>query len=102
MYDPLIIWGDHAATKFIFKAAKDARRRAAELKASPKWLTDVHHRSIAAIYEAAVTLTEQTGVQHEVDHIVPLRGRMVCGLHVPWNLRAISGSENRRKSNKHD
>ena len=84
------------------KAAKDARRRAAELKASPIWLTKEHQQAIAEIYESARMLTEKTGINHEVDHVVPLRGKLVCGLHVPWNLRAISESENRRKTNRHD
>lgn len=92
-------WAKENAEK---KAAKDARRRASELNATPRWLTNGHHRSIEAIYSAARTLTEKTGIQHEVDHVVPLRGKLVCGLHVPWNLQVISRAANRRKSNKHD
>lgn len=76
-------------------------RRAAKLSATPKWLTKEHKKKIAQIYESASILTRTTGIRYHVDHIVPLRGKEVSGLHVPWNLRVITAKLNSKKSNKH-
>jgi len=54
---------------------------------------------IKEIYLLAKTLTEQTGIKHHVDHIVPLRHPLVCGLHTDTNLRVITAFENVQKSN---
>ena len=73
--------------------AQDARREASKIQATPKWLTKEDMRKMSMVYaEAAISgLT--------VDHIVPLRGKKVCGLHVPWNLGLLTNSENSQKSN---
>lgn len=75
------------------------RRRLRE--ASPPWLTQAHKAAIQAVYIQAAELTRQTGIRYTVDHIIPLKGETVCGLHVPWNLQTIRHTANARKSNKH-
>ena len=65
--------------------------------AKPSWADD---KAIRLIYEKAVHLTIVTGIKHEVDHIVPLTNKLVCGLHVENNLQVITFTENRQKSNK--
>lgn len=77
--------------------AQNAKRRARIIKACPPW---VDLAAIRAVYAEAQRLTKETGIPHEVDHIVPLAGRYACGLHVPWNLQVITATDNRRKSNK--
>lgn len=82
------------------KRSYQAFRRAKVREATPPWLTKEHRHQIALIYKEALRLSEETGVLYHVDHIVPLAGREVSGLHVPWNLRAIPATENHKKSNK--
>lgn len=79
-----------------------AKRRAAKLQATPGWLTKQHLAEIEGVYAEAQARSQETGDIYHVDHIVPLQGRNVCGLHVPWNLRAIPAVENLKKKNKED
>jgi hypothetical protein len=66
----------------------------------PQWLTDGDWQEIKAMYLQATHLTEATGSRYVVDHIYPLRGMTVSGLHVPANLRVIPEQQNRKKYNK--
>ena len=81
------------------RADTKARRRK-HREATPKWLTKKEKSEIRELYKIAITMSKTTGEQYVVDHIVPLRGEGVCGLHVPWNLRVITQEENLKKSNK--
>ena len=82
--------------------AWNAKRRAAKLQASPKWLTKFDLDYIKSIYIQAKELEKIDGIERNVDHIVPLKGKTVCGLHVPWNLQILTSIDNLKKSNKLD
>ena len=75
-------------------------RRRRFRNATPPWLTVAQKREIRALYRIAIEMTKTTGARYVVDHIVPLQGETVCGLHVPWNMVVMTQDENLRKSNK--
>jgi hypothetical protein len=78
-------------------AAYSSRRRAAEKQAQPSWLDKDDLKRIELVYGLRELKSFVTRQEYEVDHIVPLRGKTVCGLHVPWNLRVIPKIDNRKK-----
>jgi hypothetical protein len=80
--------------------AWQALARAAKRNAVPKWVNGELKQEIQKFYVEARVKTKETGINYEVDHIVPLMGDNVCGLHVPWNLRVITRFENRSKANR--
>ena len=80
--------------------AKEVRRKAAKLRRTPAWLTDDDHWMIEQAYEIAALRTEMFGFPWHVDHVAPLMGKQVSGLHVPHNLRVIPGAENMSKGNR--
>lgn len=65
--------------------------------ATPKWLSWLHRLQITELYEISAAKSMQTGIEHHVDHIFPLRGKYFCGLYVPWNLQVIEATQNVRK-----
>lgn len=76
-----------------------ANRRAAKADATPNWLPK---NACLSIYKAAKAMSAIYERNYEVDHIVPLINKNVCGLHVPWNLRLCEKSENASKGNSFD
>ena len=84
----------------VVRADTSVRKRR-HREATPKWLTPSERLQMRDLYVQARKMTELTRERYVVDHIVPLRGEDVCGLHVPWNLRVITQEENLKKSNKH-
>lgn len=81
---------------------KSNRRRVSKLKRTPAWLTPDDHWMMEQAYELAALRTKMFGFVWHVDHILPLQGRLVSGLHVPLNLQVIPGTENLRKNNQHE
>lgn len=73
-----------------------AQRRSAKIQATVKW---ADKEKIKQIYADAARISIETGIKHHVDHIIPLRNKLVCGLHVPENLRVITATENLSKRN---
>lgn len=77
-------------------------RKLSLLQRTPKWLTEDDLWMIEQAYELAGLRTKMFGFQWHVDHIIPLRGKNVSGLHVPTNLQVIPWIDNQRKTNKYE
>lgn len=76
------------------------KRAESERNAKLCWVDAEHARKINEIYVSARLIELNTGVRMQVDHIVPLRGKNVCGLHVWWNLEVINAHDNASKGNR--
>ena len=82
------------------RAAYEAKRRATLLQRTPQWLTEDDLWMIEQAYDLAKARTEMLGFEWHVDHVVPLQGKRVSGLHTPSNLAVIPGAENCRKNSR--
>lgn len=79
--------------KDVLKWSAEQRKMALQC-ATPAW---ADRDAMELLNLEARRLTATTGIKHEVDHIIPVQGKKVCGLHVPWNLRVITKTANARK-----
>lgn len=78
--------------------AKSAIRRTSKLNATPSWS---EFDLIKQMYIDCRLISEMTGIQHHVDHIVPIQSKIVCGLHCISNLQIITAIENYSKNNRY-
>jgi hypothetical protein len=78
---------------------ESARRRAKKLQRTPSWINDGQLFEIECIYKYCSAL-RHIGLDYEVDHIIPMQGESVSGLHVPWNLQVLTAFENGSKGNR--
>ena len=86
-------YAENRSRKLASTTAREERCR----KATPAW---ANREAIVAIYKEAKQKTLETGISHDVDHIIPLRGKQVSGLHVECNLQVLPAAVNRRKAAK--
>jgi hypothetical protein len=80
---------------------RTANRYARKTNATPKWVDSEELWLIKEVYDLAVKRTKLTGLKWHVDHIIPLRGRLVSGLHTMANLQVILAADNVKKSNRY-
>lgn len=79
-----------------------AKYRSAKLQRTPNWLSESDHLRIKCYYQVAAMRSKESDQYWHVDHIIPLKGKLVSGLHVPNNLRVIPATENKRKTNRYE
>ena len=86
-------------TKYVILVSHDITLPGRDLvRHTPKW---ADKRKIKAIYKRCREISNETSTMHHVDHIVPIKGKFVSGLHVHENLQIISKTDNLNKSNKY-
>lgn len=80
------------------RSATRRKNQASDINRVPNWLTEADFLHMKCIYQVAAMRTRESGQEWHVDHIIPLRGELVSGLHVPYNLQVIPATENWSKN----
>lgn len=87
---------ERKAKQAFYQKTRECRKK----MATPKWLTSTQLAHISAYYETAAVLSAEFGIKFDVDHIIPIKGKSVCGLHVPCNLQVLEHRSNMSKGNR--
>ena len=98
----LEIQASHKKNNRAAATADTAMYRAAKDQRTPNWLTEFDYIHIKCLYQVAAMRTRESGEPWHVDHVIPLRGKNVSGLHVPANMQVIRGEDNVRKNNVYE
>lgn len=93
---------EHYSKNAEYYKIKAVFRKSYVRQATPKCLTQEQKQKIVDVYKHALDCSTITGEKYHVDHIVPLRGEDVCGLHVPWNLQVLPADINMSKGNRYE
>lgn len=99
-YNSTLDHAEHYKKHSSYYKKKATYRKGSVRAATPTWLTSNQKAEIDLFYDLAKDCHIITGEDYHVDHIIPLKGKSVCGLHVPWNLQILPSDINISKSNK--
>lgn len=75
-------------------------RRAKELQRTPPWAKEIMDDYMKMLCKFRDSLTKHTGIKQSIEHTIPLQGKLISGLHLPYNLEIMSLSKNAEKQNK--
>lgn len=97
------VWRDNNRERINAKSAEWARRnKVRKNQISIARNRTLRHRALGYLTQTLDKIVQLRTAGYEVDHIIPVKGKLVSGLHVPWNLQGVSITVNRRKLNKFD
>ncbi len=93
---------EYAAANLPKRLVLQKKRECSKMKRTPAWLTEADNTHISCLYSLAAMRTKHSGEKWHVDHVIPLQGKKVSGLHVPSNLRVVTATHNLRKNNSYE